>query len=60
MGKRPAVCRCLGGKIGQTWSAKLTVLLFLPSIHIHAPGVEGKGEEVLEARGRTHHGVEPF
>lgn len=54
------VCRSLGGKIGQTWSAKLTVLLFLTSVHIHAPGVEGEGEEVLEARGRTHHSVEAF
>lgn len=43
-----------------TWSAKLAVLLLLTSIHIHAPGMESKGEEVLEACGRTHHSVEAF
>lgn len=48
------------GKIGLTRPAELAVLLFLSSVHVHAPGVEGKGEEVLEARGRTHYGVEAF
>lgn len=34
------------------------MLLLLASIHIHAPGVEGEGEEVLQARGRTRGGAE--
>lgn len=53
-------CWCVGGIIIHTWSAKLTVLLLLTSIHIHAPGMESKGEEVLEASGRTHYSVEAF
>lgn len=51
-------CWCVGGIIIHTWSAKLAVLLLLTSIHIHAPGMESKGEEVLEASGRTHYSVE--
>lgn len=41
-----------------TWSAQLAVLLLLAGVHVHAPGVEGEGEEVLQARGGTHHGVQ--
>lgn len=44
----------------HTWSAKLTVLLLLTSIHIHAPGVEREGKEVLEASGWTHYSIEAF
>lgn len=44
----------------HTWSAKLTVLLLLTSIHIHAPGVKRKGKEVLEVSGRTHYSIEAF
>lgn len=58
MCQRPAVCRSLGGRTGPTWSAELTVLLLLTSVHVHAPGVEGEGEEVLEAGGGTHHRAE--
>lgn len=41
-----------------TWSAQLAVLLFLTSIHLHAPGMEGEGEEVLQARGRSNHHIQ--
>lgn len=43
-----------------TWSAQLAVLLLLTGIHIHAPGVEGEGEEVLQARWRAHDCIQAF
>ena len=48
--------------LGQcgTWSAQLAVLLLLAGVHLHAPGVEGEGEEVLQARGRAHDHVQPL
>lgn len=33
----------------RTWSAQLAVLLLLPGVHLHAPSVEGEGEQVLQA-----------
>lgn len=48
------------GRQRLTWPAQLPVLLLLSSIHLHAPSVEGKGKEVLQARGRVHYGVEAF
>lgn len=36
------------------------MLLLLTGVHIHAPGVEGKGEKVLQARGRAHYHVQAF
>lgn len=47
-----------GWQGGVTWSAQLAVLLLLASVHPHAPGVEGEGEEVLQARGRAHNSVQ--
>lgn len=46
-----------GGRV-RTWSAQLAVLLLLAGVHIHAPVVEGEGEEVLQARGRAHYVVQ--
>lgn len=36
------------------------MLLLLAGIHVHAPGMEGEGEEVLEAGGGAHHRAEAF
>jgi len=47
-----------GGGGGATWSTELAVLLLLASVHLHTPGVEGEGEEVLQARGRAHDHVQ--
>lgn len=44
----------------STWPAQFAMLLLLSSVHLHAPGVEGKGEQVLQARGRTHYDVQAF
>lgn len=41
-----------------TWPTELAVLLLLSSVHVHAPGVEGKGEQILQARGRAHYRVQ--
>lgn len=43
-----------------TWSAQLSVLLLLSSVHIHAPGVEGEGEKVLQTRRGAHYWVQPL
>lgn len=36
------------------------MLLLLSGVHVHAPGVEGEGEEVLQARRGAHNSTEAF
>ena len=43
-----------------TWPAELAVLLLLPGVDVHAPGVEGEGEEVLQAGGGPPRRAQPL